>query len=387
MAARKKIALTYLYSENWIAGSYYVVNLIKALCHVDDLKKPHLIILHTNGDGLNLIEEIQYPYISFINTDINSRGFAKAFTEKVIRRITGVQDFFLRNKLRTVDNIFEGSDFASCLMDQYPYVKNHTYWVHDFQEFRLPEFFSKKDAEIRSALPRKVAGMDSATLVVSSYDALNDFKTFFPEYKCKVNVWRFASSPPDFSEVHFAQQREKYNIKEPFFICSNQFWQHKNHKLILEAIRLLKEKNLSFQVVFTGKNFDHRNPEYWDSLQSFITNNALEQWTNFVGFIDRKVQLCLSQNALSYIQPSLFEGWSTTVEDAKYLNQFVLLSDIPVHREQLSYNVSFFNPRNAVELAGKMEEGVRNGFAKQKVSYLPNIINYGNDIMHTFSVS
>lgn len=168
-------------------------------------------------------------------------------------------------------------------------------------------------------------------------------------------------------------------------MCSNQFWQHKNHRTILEAIRLLKDKNLSFQVIFTGKNFDHRNPEYFEGLQKFITTYQLERWTNFVGFIDRKVQLCLGQNAISYIQPSFFEGWSTTVEDAKYLNQYVLLSDIPVHREQLNYNVSFFNPVNPEELADKMEEGVRKGFMKHKADYLENIISYGNDIIDTFS--
>ena len=377
MASRKKIALTYNYSENWIAGSYYVVNMIKALAQQQWDKMPHLVILYGDNKGLDLIKEIKYPFISYVCTDNNHVGFARAIGQKIIRRLAG--DFFLvKRVLKDVDHIFEGSE-------RYPFIKHHYYWVHDFQEFRLPEFFSKEDAEKRSALPRKVAGMDDATLILSSYDALNDFDTFFPDHRCKVRVWRFASSPPDFSEVDFRQECLRFNIRTPYFLCSNQFWQHKNHQAILEAIRLLKDKNLDFQVVFTGKNFDHRNPAYFKGLQNFVKANQLERWTNFVGFIDRKVQLCLGRNAISYIQPSLFEGWSTTVEDAKYLNQFVLLSDLPVHREQLDYNVAFFNPLKPEELAVKLEKGVTEGFAKQAKDYSQDIISYGNDILDTFS--
>jgi len=376
MNKRKKIALTYLYSENWIAGSYYVVNLIKALNRLEEREKPHLFILNHDDQGLDLIKDIKYPYISFIHPNAHNKKGVTGILERIIKRIKG-QDYFTKKKLKGVHHIFEGSD-------QYPFIENQYYWVHDFQEFRLPEFFSKEDAEKRSSLPRKVAGMRDATLIVSSYDALNDFNTFIPGAVCKVNVWRFTSSPPDFSAVNFKEECARLKIDRPFFICSNQFWQHKNHKAILEALRLLKEKNLFFQVVFTGKNFDHRNPGYFESLQSFIIDHQLESWVNFAGFIDRKVQLCLAQHAISYIQPSFFEGWSTTVEDAKYLNQYVLLSDIPVHREQMNYNVSFFDPSDPADLAIKMELIVNGKFKKEEKDYGQNIINYGRDVLNTF---
>ena len=38
------------------------------------------------------------------------------------------------------------------------------------------------------------------------------------------------------------------------------------------------------------------------------------------------------------MQPSLCEGWGTVLEDAKVLDKAVLLSDIPVHREQKNEN-------------------------------------------------
>ena len=70
--------------------------------------------------------------------------------------------------------------------------------------------------------------------------------------------------------------------------------------------------------------------------------------------IDSEELHCLMKNSYAVIQPSLFEGWNTTVEDCKALNKFIFLSDLPVHREQANENVCFFNPRNEDDLVTKL---------------------------------
>ena len=77
----------------------------------------------------------------------------------------------------------------------------------------------------------------------------------------------------------------------------------------------------------------------------------MEKHIRFLGFIDREEQLCLLDNSIAVIQPSLFEGWSTVVEDARALNKFIILSGLDVHQEQINENVHFFNPKNEKELA------------------------------------
>lgn len=377
MAKRKKIALTYYYSEDWIAGSYYVVNIIQAFNSLEDEEKPHLNIVLNNQRGIDLIKGIDYPYIEYININPNEDGFVFKYLRKISNRLFKA-DYLLKMRLSGADYIFEGNESFS-------YIKNHYYWVHDFQQCRLPGFFSAEEAASRSALPEKVARLENATLILSSRDALNDFKTFFPGYRCKVKVLRFASSLPDLSDIDFNTQKKLFGIDKPYFLCSNQFWQHKNHRLVLEAIRILKDKDLDFQVVFTGKTYDFRNPDYFSDLEAFVKTNQLERWVKFLGFIDRKIQLSLAQHAICYIQPSLFEGWSTTVEDAKFLNRYVLLSDIPVHREQLDYNVTFFNPADAMDLASKMESLIKTPPVIQKNDYRQNIKAFGRDLQEAFS--
>jgi glycosyltransferase involved in cell wall biosynthesis len=62
------------------------------------------------------------------------------------------------------------------------------------------------------------------------------------------------------------------------------------------------------------------------------------------------------RHAVAVINPSKFEGWSTTVEEAKSMGKSVLLSDISVHREQAPDRAVFFSSDEAGELAGAMAD-------------------------------
>ena len=60
------------------------------------------------------------------------------------------------------------------------------------------------------------------------------------------------------------------------------------------------------------------------------------------------------KNSYAMVQPSLFEGWSTVVEDAKALNKFIFLSDLDVHKEQNPKNACFFDAKNEDDLVNKL---------------------------------
>ena len=67
--------------------------------------------------------------------------------------------------------------------------------------------------------------------------------------------------------------------------------------------------------------------------------------------MNRKKQLCIMKNAAFIVQPSLCEGWGTVLEDAKVVDKAVLLSDIPVHREQKNEKCTRFDPHDPDALA------------------------------------
>ena len=106
----------------------------------------------------------------------------------------------------------------------------------------------------------------------------------------------------------------------------------------------------------------------------------------FLGFIDRAEQLQLMNYAKAVIQPSLFEGWSTVVEDAKSMNQFVIASDIDVHREQLKNNCRFFSPNDEIALAKIISElHELPELIKQKIDYTVNVKLFAESFMELLS--
>ena len=59
-------------------------------------------------------------------------------------------------------------------------------------------------------------------------------------------------------------------------------------------------------------------------------------------------------HALAVLQPSTFEGWSTSVEESKAMAKRIILSNIDVHVEQAPKRGIYFPPHSAEDLAMSM---------------------------------
>jgi glycosyltransferase involved in cell wall biosynthesis len=92
---------------------------------------------------------------------------------------------------------------------------------------------------------------------------------------------------------------------------------------------------------------------YWYLIRLLERIEKLELQKQFIilGVIPRIDQIQLMRRCLAVIQPSLFEGWSSVIEDARSLGKPVIASDFPVHIEQNAPNSYFFECGNAEALA------------------------------------
>ncbi len=104
-------------------------------------------------------------------------------------------------------------------------------------------------------------------------------------------------------------------------------------------------------MVCSGPMGDYRNKNHVGGLLEYIRINGLENNIRLLGLISRTELFYFFRNCISVLNPSLFEGWSTTVEEAKSLGKNMILSNINVHLEQEPSNSLFFDPFNAEELA------------------------------------
>lgn len=120
------------------------------------------------------------------------------------------------------------------------------------------------------------------------------------------------------------------------------------------AIRHAVRSNPQLVVVFTGSLHDPRSPKHLDKVLGMIHTLDIHDNWRVLGLIPKRDQVALLKEATTVIQPSLFEGWSTIVEEARLLNKRLIVSDIDVHREQAWDDVIFFDPHDARTLADAM---------------------------------
>ena len=345
---RKNIGILLLGGNDWVGGLYYVLNIIRSLNSLEDDEKPNIIAFYGNIMALDQLNQIEYPYL--MKVDYN-KNLAYKIYSKAVAKITN-RDFRCEKLC------------AQYRLDSlYPY--NYAYktttntkiiaWFPDFQHKFLPKLFSQKDLDSRdnylSAIQTKIDH-----LVFSSEDAKGHFEKFYPDSKLNLYTLPFVSSVKLDQLLEKEEVLVKYGIEGDYFIVPNQFWQHKNHKVVLEAIQKLREAGTKVQVVFTGKTEDYRNPDYFQQIEKYIDDHVLNDQVHILGFIDRMDQLSLMAHSKGIIQPSTFEGWGTVVEDGKTLGKQIIVSDIPVHHEQLEGNAYYFEASDSSTLASIIDQ-------------------------------
>ena len=224
-------------------------------------------------------------------------------------------------------------------------------WITDFQHCRMPELFTPFQRLRRSAKFSAYIRCADA-LMVSSEDARHDCERHFPASRGAVQVVRFAvQTPAAVTDVDCGAVLARYGLPERFVYFPGQLWEHKNHLLLLQAIRELAERGQPITVVATGSPMDTNHPGHPELVLRRARQWGLESSFRFLGLVPYADLLPLMRCCVAMINPSLFEGWSTTVEEAKSLGVPMVLSDLPVHREQAGGRARFFDARSSGALA------------------------------------
>ncbi len=363
---RFKIGILFSYNPNWTGGTYYILNLIKSLHYLPDPEKPELIIFYALKTDLQHVWPLQYPYIRcyplfypYLLRGIN----------KVSGKIFGRQIHWFRYPPRAAQVLYPATDIKMLSR-----IKSRVYWIPDLQEKFYPEFFTPAIIEQRDNHYRKLIE-EKASIIFSSHTAKTHFLHYYDADPAKLHVVHFASViNPVSSASDVTALREKYGLHPQYIICPNVLALNKNHLTVVKAIETLKGRGIKCQIVFTGKEQEDKRPSYPQEVKSYAQSaGIIGEYVKFLGFIDRKDQVNLIKHAYFLLQPSLFEGWSTSIEEAKSLGKYVLASDIAVHREQLLQNADFFDKENHTQLADLLTEKMQNGFTMTPVDYADNI--------------
>jgi len=144
---------------------------------------------------------------------------------------------------------------------------------------------------------------------------------------------------------------KNYHLPKKYLLYPANFWPHKNHIVILLALKILKEKyKLNFGVVFTGS--DKGNLSY---IQSKIEELKLQNNIIRLGFVSKDILLKLYTNAFSLVYPSFFGPENMPPLEAFALGCPVIASEVSGAKEQLGNAAILFDPRDENDLARKIK--------------------------------
>jgi len=342
MDNRLKLGILLNFSSKWMGGIIYIINLVKTLDFLDENKKPEVLLFY-NPQLNKFLGEFTYPYLHMIEYNFTStwKGYVKSI---LLRKNVFITDIIEKYQLNTV---FPVRDFPVKYRGDVKIIS----WSPDLQNKHFPEFFSKKVMFGRN-IRMKFRLRNCDDMVVSSRSVLNDFKRFYRLRKSlNFHIFHFVSVIDNLEDSSINDLKAKYKLPAKYYMVSNQFHNHKNHKVVLLSLAVLKEKGLIKNIAVTGRFPDSSDSPYMAELHSIIEKYNLHNQISFLGVIPRNDQLLLMKHSEAIIQPSLFEGWSTVIEDAKSLQVPVIASNLDVNIEQLGSEGVYFDPYSSEDLA------------------------------------
>jgi glycosyltransferase involved in cell wall biosynthesis len=229
-------------------------------------------------------------------------------------------------------------------------------WIPDFQHRHLPEFFPPQQCIARDKRFATLASEASA-VVLSSATSRDDLLRWYEVDVERVRVLRFRSmAAPEWYQGDPRAVARSLGLPDRFLIFPSQFWAHKNHRVLFKSLAILAARGLDVHLACTGAPGDFRNDGHFDRLKSLISELGVEDRIHILGLLPRLEQIQLMRAATAVVQPSLFEGWSALLEDARTLGKRVFVSDIAVHREQEPAAARFFPPNDPEALADLLAE-------------------------------
>jgi glycosyltransferase involved in cell wall biosynthesis len=360
-----RIAFTNIPRRLWAGGHNYQRNLFEVLNRYSPGTITPLLFAGTKDDPEEIAALASIPAVELIQSPAFDRTGTELFGALALGRDRpAVAEF----RARGVDMVFESARFFGWRLP-FPAIA----WFPDFQHRLLPHLFSRS-AYWRRDLGFRVQITSGRHIMLSSASALGDLKRFYPGISNGVSVVRFATEPPvSLLATNPFDVIAHYGLPPRYFYLPNQFWRHKNHQIVIDALDLLKRRGGDVVVAASGSTQDSRESGLFERTMSQVRSRGLEMNFKHLGMVPLDHVYALLRASMALINPSECEGWSTTVEEAKSFGVPMILSDIDVHREQTEGSARYFGIHDSEVLADQMSQVVQTAGPTTVRDLLPNL--------------
>lgn len=349
------------FGKHWMGGVYYVRNLLATILLNQDISRSKIYILCPDEHKVVFKDFESHPNITLIARKKHFRKINAAIRKflSFIYRDFPLDVIWHATRL-SVTSIFPVTTFPFLIGS-----KRCVYWIPDFQHFKLPMAFTSTELKYRTSLYKAISNRP-CRLLLSSRDSCSHYREIFPNAVATPVCIPFISDIE--SEIKELSHERELSILSgfgladgnqaiPYIYIPNQFWTHKNHLIALSGYfeYCRRHPDSKLIIVCTGSTQDYRAKDYYLKVKELIKKSGFSQRVIVLEFIDRLSQISILKHCRILLQPSLFEGWGTGVQEAKRFAKSMILSDIPIHLEQGDDRAIFFDRNSPQDLADKIE--------------------------------
>jgi len=325
---------------------------------------------------LKLKELNKYNFLGFVfnkknknilkDYGIDSVVVNQNLIDKVIRLLNR-QDWFLpiSKKIKLISN-FEKTlfkhdiDFVYFLYPSSLSIDliNHNYIItvwdlchRDYPEF--PEVNFNREFETRELLYTRSLKKAVAVLTDSEHGKLNIIKRYGVDPE-RIYVAPFSPSVNILIDYKI-DVKIKYKIEGEYIYYPAQFWAHKNHVYVIDAISILKTQGINLTAVFSGS--DKGNLDY---ILKYAEKKSVNDLVKYIGFAPNEEIYSLYKNAVALVMPTYFGPTNIPPLEAFAVGTPVIYSDLSGLRDQVGDAALLCDLKNPESLAEHLKALLNN---------------------------
>ena len=216
--------------------------------------------------------------------------------------------------------------------------------IHDLQHLAFPDNFSPMERWNRDRAVRNAVDEADLLLTISDFSA-GELARLYPESSKKTAVI-YGGGEAGLSSAHALRPAAA------FLLYPANFWPHKNHKVLLDAFRILKAKNPELKLVLTGGKASFASSD----LQGKLRQDGVD----LRGYVSKDELARLMGSTECLVFPSTYEGFGMPVLEALQRGTPVACSNTSSLPEVGGDAAEYFDPKSPEDIVAAVERAIGN---------------------------
>ena len=262
--------------------------------------------------------------------------------------------------------LFHDPSEESLLITSVPFIFTLFELQHRTNNY-LPEYYGAHDFDLREKIISN-ASKKAFKIIVATNKDKELIEKFYSTDKKSTLIQPYIPSLPSIHEssinndVNEIYKRLNINFENYLFYPA-QFWPHKNHRFIVDAVEKYNKNNLKkINVVFCGS--DKGNMKY---IRQIIKQKNLEDNFKFIGFISDSEVIALYKHSKALFMPTYVGHSSLPMYEAFYFKVPVIYTKnlLDEKLKELVYEIDIDNPNQLKEIIKEIE--INQNLKNQKI--------------------